>query len=193
MTTKTKQTLCAVAGVAWLAIAGYGTRETRVDEGDGWKGPYLVFNLALAVGAVLVVVAAEWSSRPARRAGLRRAGLVVCALGAATTILAWALPLWMFVLGLGLAIVAAATNSVERRTLALLAVGQFAGLATLIACSAAEVGERDSYGDYPAAGGIALIVTAVITMLALVELARHPESAATPRHGSLDPSGAAGV
>ena len=36
----------------------------------------------------------------------------------------------------------------------------------------AEVGRQDEYGDYPAAGGIALAVTATLTIIALGELTR---------------------
>jgi hypothetical protein len=42
----------------------------------------------------------------------------------------------------------------------------------LVAGIAAEVGSRDEYGDFPAAAGIALIVTAAVTVLALVDLTR---------------------
>jgi len=55
-----------------------------------------------------------------------------------------------------------------------LAAGQLIGMAALFAGIAAEVSEPDSYGDYPAAGGIALIVTAALTIVALVELTRTP-------------------
>ena len=47
-------------------------------------------------------------------------------------------------------------------------------MAALFTGAAAEVGQPDDYGDYPAAGGIALIVTAVVTIGALMQLARNP-------------------
>jgi hypothetical protein len=68
----------------------------------------------------------------------------------------------------------------------MLAAGQLAGLASLAAGIAAEVGERDSYGDYPAAGGIALIVTAAVTILAIVDVSRQTEPQATLDRPQLD-------
>ena len=103
---------------------------------------------------------------------MRTAGLIVSGVGVAATIVAWALPLWMTLLGVGLAMVASASAPRERRTVALLAAGQLIGMAALVAGIVAEVGQPDEYGDYPAAGGIALIVTAVVTIGALIELAR---------------------
>ena len=172
MDTKTPRTLALVAIIPWLVVAGYGLRATKVDDGDGWEGPYLVFAVALIVGALLVVVAAALLTQQGGRRRLRMAGLIVSGVGVAATIVAWALPLWMTVLGIGLAMVAAASAPRERRTVALLAAGQLIGMAALFAGIVAEVGQPDEYGDYPAAGGIALIVTAVVTIGALIELAR---------------------
>jgi hypothetical protein len=102
------------------------------------------------------------------------AGLIVSGVGVVATLVAWALPLWMTLLGAGFAMVAVASAPSERRVVTLLAAGQLIGMAALFVAIAAEVGEPDSYGDYPAAGGIALIVTAVLTIAALVELTRTP-------------------
>ena len=173
-----RRILSLVAGLAWLGVAAYGFSETRADGGDGhWS--YLAFNLALVIGSVLIVAAASWASQEGGRRGLRRAGLIVSCVGVAATLVAWALPLWMSVIGIGLAMVAIAT---ARRDVALLAVGQVAGIAALLLGIAAEVGEPDGYGDYPAAVGIALIATAAITIVALVDFARgaarHPAPSA---------------
>lgn len=89
-----------------------------------------------------------------------------CALA---VVAAWALPAWMTLLGVGFAVVAAASDPSRRRALALLAAGQLAGIAVLIAAIKAEVGQPDDYGDYPAAGGIAVIVVAAVTIIALAE------------------------
>jgi hypothetical protein len=168
--------LAAIAGLAWLAVAWYGYRSTKVDDGDGWEGPYLVLTIGLIVGAVLSVMAAAWLSRQTGRRRLRMGGLIVSGVGVAATLLAWALPLWMTVLGIGLAMVATASAPRERKVIALLAAGQLIGLAALFAGIAIEVGEPDSYGDYPAAAGIALIVTAALTIAAFVGLTRTPQS-----------------
>jgi hypothetical protein len=68
--------------------------------------------------------------------------------------------------------VAVASGPGPRRALALLAAGQLIGILVLIVAIESEVGRADEYGDYPAAGGIAVVVVAVMAIVALVELAR---------------------
>ena len=135
----------------------------------------MVLTVGLIVGAVLTVMAAAWLSKQGGRRRLRMAGLIVSAVGVVATLVAWALPLWMTVrCGVGLPWSRWRPTPHERRVVGLLAAGQLIGMAALFAGIAAEIGEPDSYGDYPAAGGIALIVTAVLTIVAMVELTRTP-------------------
>ena len=178
MDTKTRWTLTAAGAIAWLVVAGYGVLETKPEDNGGWEGPYTAYMLALVIGAALIVMTAAIATPPSvGRRRLRTAGLVVGGVGVLSTIVAWALPMWMTLLGIGLAMVAAAAGPRERRALFALAAAQALGFVALFAGIAAEVGETDSYGDYPAAGGIALVVTAVVTIAALVDYAR---SARTP-------------
>ena len=174
MTTGTRRMLAVVAGLAWLAVAWYGYWEIKDSDSDGWEGPYLVLTIGLIVGATLSLMASAWLTQQGGRRRLRMAGLIVSGVGVVATLVAWALPLWMTLLGVGFAMVAVASAPRERRVVTLLAAGQLIGMAALFVAIAAEVGEPDSYGDYPAAGGIALIVTAVLTIAALVELTRTP-------------------
>ena len=171
MTLGTKRMLAVIAGVAWLVVAAYGVLATRGEDSDG---PYILLAVGLIVGATLAVMAVAWLTQQGGRRRLRTAGLIVSAVGVAATLVAWALPLWMTVLGVGFAMVAAASAPRERRVVGLLAAGQLVGMVALFAGIAAEVGEPDSYGDYPAAAGIALIVTAAVTIVAMVELTRTP-------------------
>ncbi|MEO8694259.1 MAG: hypothetical protein ABI658_12125 [Acidimicrobiales bacterium] len=177
MTMGTRRMLASFAGLAWLAVAWYGYRSTTVEDGDGWEGPYLVLTIGLIIGAVLSVMAAAWLTQQSGRPRLRTAGLIVSGLGVVATLVAWALPLWMTVLGIGLAMVAIASAPRQRNVVALLAAGQLIGLVALFVGIAVEVGEPDSYGDYPAAAGIALIVTAALTIVALVGLTRTTTAA----------------
>jgi hypothetical protein len=163
--------MTAVAGAAWLVVAGTELLDGLVDYGDGWEAPYIIFTLALVVGATLTLGVGAQATRESARPRLRMAGLAVSALGAVASFIgAWALPLWMTLLGAGFAMLAAAAGSAQRRPLALLAVGQLAGIAVLIAAIEAEVGRVDEYGDYPLAGGIAVLFVAATAIVALLTL-----------------------
>jgi len=167
------RTLTLVAGFAWLVVAGYGVRSATVDDDGDWGLTYLVFTLALLVGVALSVTVATLATRQSDRPRLRMVGLVVGSLGGvASLVAAWALPLWMTVLGVGFAMVAVASGPRQRRPLTLLAAGQLVGIAVLFAGIAAEVGRRDYWGDYPVAGGVAVAVVAATTIIALLGLTR---------------------
>jgi hypothetical protein len=167
-----------VAGLAWLIVAGYGLLELAAEDGDDWSVSYAVFSLALVVGVALTLVAAARSTRDSARPRLRAVGLGVAGLGGAAAIVgAWALPLWMTVLGVGFATITVACEPGERRAVGLLAAAQLVGLAVLFAGLIAEVGRRDEWGDHPMAGGIALIVTAALAIAGLVELTRDDRTA----------------
>ena len=94
MTASTLRATTVVAALAWFAVGGYGLTEALREDGDGGNGTYLVFNVALLIGAVLSVTIAAWVSRDADRRRLRTAGLVACGVGALASVVAWALPLW---------------------------------------------------------------------------------------------------
>jgi uncharacterized membrane protein len=159
------------AGIAWLIVGVTGIIDGLVEYGDDWHMPYTVFMLALVVAATLSVVLGAEATRGCARPRLRMAGLAVSAVGAvAAVVVAWALPLWMTLLGAGFALLAAAADPAQRRPLALLAAGQLAAIAVLIVGIEAKVGRVDEYGDYPVAGGIAVLVVAAAAIVALVTL-----------------------
>jgi hypothetical protein len=173
MKSRTSQQLAVAGGVAWLAVAGYGIWELSSSGDGGWELAYALFSVALVLGAGLTLAAAALVSTGSRRPRLRIAGLVAGGLGCALGLIAaWALPVWMTLLGVGFAMVAAASEPARRRVIGLLAGGQVIGIAVLITSIEAEVGRADEYGDYPAAGGIALIFVAAVMIVALVGLAR---------------------
>ena len=172
MTTNNMKVLAVAAGVAWLIVAGYGAWTSIVDEGDSWQATYTVFSVALLVAAAATIGLAAQATRGSSRSVLRRVGLGVGGLGILSAIVAWAVPLWMTILGVAFVIVAIASGPQVRRAVTLLAAGQLVGIAVLLALLAAEVGRVDEYGDHPAAGGIAIVVTAAVTIAALVALTR---------------------
>ena len=184
MVTRRIRTFTLGAGFGWLAVAGYGLISIIADNDDDWQAAYLALSAGLLVGTVLGIVVVASATRDSDHPRLRKVGLIVSGVAAAASIMAWALPLWMTLLGVGFAMIAKASAPQQRRPLALLAAGQLIGLAVLFTLLVAEVGRRDEWGDHPAAGGFALIVTAAITIIALFELTksreRRPVSARAP-------------
>lgn len=168
MSSSAVRTMSVVAGAAWLVVAGAELIDGLADYGDSWEAPYVIFTMALVVGATLTLGVGAQATRESARPRLRMAGLAVSALGAVASFIgAWALPLWMTLLGAGFAVLALAAGPAQRRPLALLGAGQLAGIAVLIAGIEAEVGRADDYGDYPLAGGIAVLFVAATAIVAL--------------------------
>jgi len=174
MSDTTRRSITLVAGLAWLVVGGRAIREGMVNAGDGWEVPYPIYNAALLVGVACTVVIAESLTRGPARPRLRTAGLGVCTVGVlAAFVVAWALALWMVVLGVGLALVAVAATRQQRRSLAILAGAQAIGVAVLLTGILAEVGREDEWGDYPRANGLGLGVTAAAMILALLASSRE--------------------
>lgn len=180
--------LMVVAGAAWSMVALSGVWE--VFEDRSWFGTYMFFMLSLIVAAIVSVSVVARLTHGARRPWLRRVGLVVAGLGCFVSIVAWALPLWMVLLGSGYALIALSARPPMRRAIACLSVAQLAGTPALIVATEIGVGTPDSYGDYPAAAAIALVITAAITILGLALLSM-PLDAPHSEGASVEPLSAA--
>ncbi len=174
MKTNVLRRAMVLGACAWLGVAGYGISTAMTESGDGWRVGYALFTVALVLASVCTVLIVAAASRQGNRPRLRMAGLVVSGLGCAVAVMAaWALPVWMTLFGAGFALVGVAAGSLRGRRLAVLAAAQLIAIAVLIGGIEAEVGPRDEWGDYPAAGGIALVVVASITVAAIVTLTRN--------------------
>ncbi len=148
-----------VAAVAWLAVAALGLWDAARDD-DNWELSYGILSVVLLLGAALTLVVADRSADgPGRR--WRMVGRVVAGLGVLATIVAWALPLWMGVLGIAFVLLAAGAR--RRGPLLTMAAGQLGGIVVLIVATEAEVGRADEYGDYAWAAGLALLFTSLLT------------------------------
>jgi hypothetical protein len=173
MPTDTVRTLTSLASLAWIVVGGYGLWGILVEEsGDNWQTPYLIFASALFLGAALTVAAVWIVSRREERSRTRVIGLGVCVVGVLSTLVAWALPLWMTLLAVGYAVVGVSGLRPWRRSVAFLAGAQLLGMASMFVGIAAEVGRRDEYGDHPVAFGIGIVVTAAATVVSLYQLDR---------------------
>ena len=179
MATRTPRMLVSFAAVAWIVVGGYGIWEiVGEDSGDSWEIPYAIFSIALFLGTLLAVAAVWIASRHGERSPMRIVGLGVCVVAVLSTLVAWALPLWMTLSAVGYVLVAAAGAPPWRRAVTLLSAAQVLGIVALFLGIAAEVGRQDEYGDHPAAFGIGTLVAAVATMGALVQLDRSLDATA---------------
>ena len=176
MTTRMVRAMAAMAGLAWLVVGAVEVRSAFVDDGDEWELAYMIFSAALLLAATVTVALVAGVTEANNHRWLRAAGLAIAGVGCLSAIVAWALPLWMTLLGGGLAVVAFASTPPQRRGIATLAGAQLMGMAVLIGAIEGQVGRRDEHGDYPAATGIALTVTAVLVIVALFQLARSFQS-----------------
>ena len=163
--------LATVAGLGWLGVAIAGVWEIA-----GGDSPYLLFSITLMLAAVLSVAAVWWGTRNADRATLRLCGLGIGVLAVASSVVAWASPLWMTLLAITFAVWAVAAPRALRPGLATLAAAQLVGVGATIVAIESEVGPQNSYGDYPAAFGLGLLVTGVGSALGLAVLARSARS-----------------
>lgn len=176
MPARTVRRLASLAALAWIVVGGYGLWEiVAEDSGDDWETSYAIFSSALFLGTLLTVAAVWIVSRDRERTPMRTVGFVVCGVAVLSTVAAWALPLWMTLSAVGYGLIAASGMHPWRRAVALLSAAPLLGLAALFLGIAVEVGQQDEYGDHPAAFGIGTLVTAAVTVGALVQLGRSSD------------------
>jgi hypothetical protein len=160
-----------LASLCWLSVGVLGVWDVASDEG-GEGSRYVLFSVALLLAAVLTLAAAESGTRATERAALRWCGLGIGVLAVASTLVAWASPLWMTLLAISLAVLAVAAPPGIRAGLATVSAGHVAGIVVTVAGIEAEVGWQDSYGDYPAAAGLGVCAAAAGSVLGMAVLFR---------------------
>ena len=102
---------------------------------------------------------------------LGMAGLALTALGVAFSLLAWAIPFWMGLQGIGLLLFGIAvlrSDRAPRWSTVLASAGFILGVIAFFVLTELEVGDPDSYGDYPVAWGVSLVAGTVIVSLGLI-------------------------
>jgi hypothetical protein len=167
-----------LAGLGWLGVGIFGVWDVARDESGEWPS-YVLFAITLLLAAVFTFAAAESCTRGTEHSTLRWCGLGVGVIAVASTLVAWAGPLWMTMLAISFAVLAVAAPPDMRAGLATVAAGQAAGIVVTVAAIEAEVGRQDSYGDYPAAAGLGVCAAAAgsaLGMALLVRAARSRES-----------------
>lgn len=139
-----------VSGALWL-VASLVNVLTNVQSED-WQIYYAIFSAAVLVAGVLgIFVLVGLNNRLGGLGIAGTAGVIVFGVGVALSIVAWAVPLWMAVQGVGLLIFGLAAM---RRRIApsspilALTYGPLLGVAVFFGITFAELGPTDSYGDY---------------------------------------------
>lgn len=155
-TTRRAGTFAFIAAGAWPAAAGAFALETIFAE--QWQVFYGVFSALILIGGVFTLLTMVGIGK--RVGGLGTVGLVALAiagLGVAASIIAWAIPLWMGLQGIGYLIFASAVRSRDtapRPSTLAVASGFIIGVAVFLVANLAQIGWTDSYGDYPLAWAI---------------------------------------
>ena len=164
-------TFALTAAVFWLAAAvTYGV--TRASSGDDWQLGYAIFSITILVGGILGLLAAVGVSKRLGGLGpLGMAGLVITGVGVVASTLAWAVPFWMGIQGIGLLVFGLAalrTGIAPKWSTMFVSSGFLVGVITFIAANAAELGDKDSWGDYPDAWALGGAVGMVIVAIGLI-------------------------
>jgi hypothetical protein len=177
-----------VACAGWFGVGIYGVWLAAASDDDGsWQRPYLLFTISLVLGAALTLVAAWTASRGTERTGWRWCGVGLGALAVLSTMVAWALPLWMALIAASTILLAIAAPRALGSRIAALAAAQLAGIAVLYLGLIAEIGRQDDYGDHPLAFGLSLVVTAVGSVIGLGALATRAPATGLPMSVQTDP------
>lgn len=164
--------LAVAAGAGWLGVGAFGGWWSAIDDDNGDGGVYFLFSIVLMLSAVLTVAAAWSCTKATDRRTMRVCGLVFGVIAVASTVVAWAGPLWMTTLAISLGVSAAAAPRSMRPGLTGIAVGHILGIVVAIAAVEAKVGRQDSYGDYPVALDLGVLAAAAGTVVGLALVAR---------------------
>jgi hypothetical protein len=155
-TTRRAGTFAFIAAGAWLAAAGAFVLETTFT--DQWQVYYGAFSALILGGGVFTLLAMLGVGK--RLGGLGPVGaiaLTIAGLGVAASLVAWAVPFWMGLQGIGYLVFASAVRSRDtapRPSTLAVASGFIIGTAVFVVANFAKIGWTDSYGDYPLAWAI---------------------------------------
>jgi hypothetical protein len=167
----TTRRLSVVASSLWLAVAA--STAAWWDTPDDWRLWYGIYSLLLGSAAAVTAATAVSAAWRGSTTSMETPGVAFTAIAVCTTVVAWALPLWMVSIAGGYGVFAREAPK-QRPGLALLALAQLAGLAVLVAGESLGVGPSNEGGDHPAATSAAITITALLTTAALIQLARGP-------------------
>ena len=163
-TTRQAGTFAFIAAGAWFAAAGAHALMTTF--ADQWQVFYGVFSALVLVGGVFTLLTmVGFGKRLGGLGAVGMVGLAIAGLGVAASIIAWAIPFWMGLQGIGYLVFATAVRSRDtapRPSTLAVASGFIIGVAVFVVADFAKIGWTDSYGDYPLAWAIGAVAGLLI-------------------------------
>jgi hypothetical protein len=163
-------TFAIAAAVLWLVAAASYVLGNALDNWD--DADYYIFSVAVLVAGVLGLLAMIGVGKRLGGLGLLgMVGLVITGLGVLVSILAWAVPVWMGLQGVGMLVFGIAvlrSDIAPKWSTLLVSSGFVIGTMAFFIGTAAEVGEPDSYGDYIVAWQIGTVLGTVLVAVGLI-------------------------
>ncbi len=159
-----------VSAGLWLVTAGLYVLMVVFD--NQWQLYYALFSATLIAAGVLGLLTMFGVGRRLGGLGvIGTVGLGITGLGVAVSIIAWAVPLWMVVQGTGHLVFGSAVlrrGAAPKQGTLLASSGLIIGAIVFLVLNLAEIGWRDSYGDYPLAWALGVVAGVVFLPLGLI-------------------------
>ena len=156
----------------WLA-AGAASVNRGLYSDDDWEGPYALFSvLVLAAAAATTLAITMYTSKPNAPSASRVAAGALAVLATASTLIAWAFPVWSVLLAAAFAALAG-TGTPQRRHAMWLGAAFLCGLAVALVGVIAKLGPPGSHNDHSEAQGWGVTVACVLAAAVLAVLARR--------------------
>jgi hypothetical protein len=162
--TKRAGTFALVSAFFWLA-AGL-SHLFMTGRNDDWQQAYMALSAFVLIGGVFGILAMIGISKRLGGLGvLGMVGLAIVAFGVFTSLIAWAVFLWMTVQGVGYLVFGYAVlrrDGTPKTSTLLVSSGFIVGSIAFVVANVLNIGWRDSYGDYPLAWTIGTATGVVI-------------------------------
>jgi hypothetical protein len=176
------KTLPAIAGFGWLIVLALWAVSALLERRQPWEGtPQLLFSvgaLVLTASGVVMLLVMYSGRAAASHPRLAKVGLGIVGLGVVASLVAWAVPLWATIYGIGMVVLL--MGGVLPAASKLLAASFLGSTVAFIALTEIEVGTPNEYGDYPIAGLIAVALATLGPAIVMWLVAhRAAESEAT--------------
>lgn len=167
------RTALLVDAVLWLATGAASRSRDLYSDGDDWESPYALFSVLLVTAAAVATFAiTAYTSKPGPRSASRTAAVALAIVATASTVMAWAFPLWAVLLVAGFAALAATGPPQSRNALWLGAV-LLVGLAVAVVGVTAKLGRPGSHNDYSEAQSWGITVACALSAAVLAVRARR--------------------